>query len=238
MSRPTGADDPVRYRRASPGLEQGPGSSNTQAPRPLQFPTSEERCKARAIEHGPRLGKACKRTVRFAPLATALTRTMAVVGESPLPSDVRRAGSAHSKESDHERRSEAEGRRALHRCRHVPCRLGPQGDQDRRDRDARSDGDPRGVREDADAQGRAHHGLAAHDDPDRRARRDAAGARRRRALGLVQHLLDPGPRRRGARRDRHAGVRLQGRDARRLLGLQPTASSSSATRDRRAKART
>ena len=48
------------------------------------------------------------------------------------------------------------------------------------------------------AQGRAHHRLAAHDDPDRRADRDAAGARRRRALGLVQHLLDPGPRRRRA----------------------------------------
>ena len=41
-------------------------------------------------------------------------------------------------------------------------------------------------------------GIAAHDHPDRRADRDAAGARRRRALGLVQHLLDAGPRRRRA----------------------------------------
>ena len=39
------------------------------------------------------------------------------------------------------------------------------------------------------------------------------------ALGLVQHLLDAGPRRRRDRRDRHAGVRVEGRDARRILGL-------------------
>ena len=50
-------------------------------------------------------------------------------------------------------------------------------------------------------QGRAHHRLAAHDDPDRGADRDAAGARRAGALGLVQHLLDAGPRRRRHRRD-------------------------------------
>ena len=37
-------------------------------------------------------------------------------------------------------------------------------------------------------------------------------ARRRRALGLLQYLLDPGPRRRGDRRRRHAGLRGQGRD--------------------------
>ena len=40
-------------------------------------------------------------------------------------------------------------------------------------------------------------GLAAHDDPDRRAHRDAGRARRRGPLGVVQHLLDAGPRRRG-----------------------------------------
>jgi adenosylhomocysteinase len=62
----------------------------------------------------------------------------------------------------------------------------------------------------AAAQGRAHHRLAAHDHPDRGADRDAEGARRRGALGLVQHLLDPGPRRRRHRRRRHAGVRRKG----------------------------
>ena len=81
-------------------------------------------------------------------------------------------------------------------------------------------------------------GIAAHDDPDRGAGRDAAGARRRRALGLVQHLLDPGPRRRRARRQGHAGVRLQGRDARRLLGLHAPHLRIRAPRARRAKART
>ena len=50
------------------------------------------------------------------------------------------------------------------------------------------------------ARGRAHHGLAAHDRADRGAHRDARRARRRRALGVVQHLLDAGPRRRGGRR--------------------------------------
>ena len=86
----------------------------------------------------------------------------------------------------------------LPRRRPVARRLGPQGNQDRRDRDARPDGDPRRIRQEPAAEGRAHHRLAAHDDPDRRAGRDAAGARRAGALGLVQHLLHAGPRRRRA----------------------------------------
>src|SRR5471030_1966455 len=44
---------------------------------------------------------------------------------------------------------------------------------------------------------------SAHDHPDRGADRDPAGPGRRRALGLVQHLLDPGPRRRRHRGYRH-----------------------------------
>ena len=79
------------------------------------------------------------------------------------------------------------------------------------------------------ARRRPHHGQPAHDDSDRRADRDAVAARRRRALGVVQHLLDAGPRRGGGRRrparDRrhgaepegHPGVRVEGRDARRVL---------------------
>ncbi len=50
-------------------------------------------------------------------------------------------------------------------------------------------------------------GTPAHDHPDRRADRDAEGARRGSALGLVQHLLHPGPRCRRHRCGRHAGVR-------------------------------
>ncbi len=45
--------------------------------------------------------------------------------------------------------------------------------------------------------GRPDHGLPAHDHPDRRAHRDAHRPRRRRPLGQLQHLLHPGPRRRG-----------------------------------------
>ena len=45
--------------------------------------------------------------------------------------------------------------------------------------------------------------------------------RRRRALGVMQHLFDAGSRRRRDRRRRHAGLRGQGRVARRVLGLHP-----------------
>ena len=96
---------------------------------------------------------------------------------------------------------------ALQGRRPLPGRLRPQGDHARRARDARPDGDPRASTPTAAAQGRAHHRLAAHDDPDRGADRDARRARRRGPLGVVQHLLDAGPRRRRGRRrpERHAG---------------------------------
>ncbi len=98
---------------------------------------------------------------------------------------------------------------------------GRQGNRHRRNRDAGPDGDAGGVWGDAATQGRARRRLAAHDHPDRGADRDAARTRRRRALGLLQHLFDPGPRRRRGRRRRHAGVRGQRRIARRLLGIHP-----------------
>ena len=66
---------------------------------------------------------------------------------------------------------------------------------------------------------RAHRRLAAHDHPDRGADRDAERPGRRSALGLVQHLLDPGPCRGGDRRGRDRGIRGEGRDARGVLGL-------------------
>ncbi|CAA9401918.1 MAG: Adenosylhomocysteinase, partial [uncultured Ramlibacter sp.] len=120
-----------------------------------------------------------------------------------------------------ERRSQAHRRARQRHRRPFAGRLGPQGNPHRRDRDARPDGDPPGIRQGAAAQGRAHHRLAAHDHPDGRADRDAAGAGRPGPLGLVQHLLDAGPRRGRHRRCRHAGVRHQGRVAGRLLGLHP-----------------
>ena len=76
----------------------------------------------------------------------------------------------------------------------------------RRARDARPDVDPRGVRRQPAAQGRAHHGLAAHDDPDRGADRDADRARRRGPLGLAatssRRRTTPPPRSPSARRAR------------------------------------
>jgi hypothetical protein len=76
---------------------------------------------------------------------------------------------------------------------------------------------------------RAHRRLAAHDDPDRGADRDAAGARRRGALGLVQHLLDAGSRRRRDRR--RAARRCSPTRARRSssIGNSRTASSNGRT---------
>ena len=73
--------------------------------------------------------------------------------------------------------------RGFPRRRSGAGRLGPQGNRDRRDRDARPDGDPRGIRAHAAAARRAHRRLAAHDHPDRGADRDAAGAGRRRCAG-------------------------------------------------------
>ena len=69
------------------------------------------------------------------------------------------------------------------------------------------------------AQGRPRRRVPAHDDPDGGAHRDPAGAGRRSPLGFVQHLLDPGSRRRRHRRARDAGLRLQGRKPAGILGL-------------------
>ena len=111
-----------------------------------------------------------------------------------------------------------------------PGRLRPHRDQPRRARDARPDGDARALRRLQAARRRPDRRLAAHDDPDRRPDRDAGRARRRGALGLLQHLLHPGPRgrRRRGRPERHRrrpagrpGLRLEGRDAGGVLVVHP-----------------
>ena len=78
----------------------------------------------------------------------------------------------------------------------------------------------------AAAQGRADRRLAAHDDPDGGADRDAGAPRGRGPLGVVQHLLDPGPR--GRRHRRRAASRSSPTRARRSTstGTTPTASST------------
>ena len=110
----------------------------------------------------------------------------------------------------------------------LPCgrsragRVGAARDRDRRIRDAGAHGGPRRIRQAPTAEGRAHRRLDPHDHPDCGADRDAPGARGGRALGIVQHLFDPGPCGRGDRRRRHAGVRLQGRKPRGILGVHPS----------------
>ena len=96
-------------------------------------------------------------------------------------------------------------------------RVRPQGNPPRRAGDAGPDGAPRAARREEAARRRAHHGQPAHDDSDGGPHRDAGRARRRRALGLVQHLLDAGSRRRGGRRrtSRNRRHRAESRRARR-----------------------
>ena len=80
--------------------------------------------------------------------------------------------------------------------------------------------------------GRPHRGLAAHDDPDRGADRNAAGARRRSALGVVQHLSRPRITRRRRSRSRGTPV-FAGRARRwRSTGSTRIASSSGKARGR------
>ena len=118
---------------------------------------------------------------------------------------------------EHHRRQDG-----LQSRRPVAGRIRPQGDSPRRARDARPDGHPGRIRRGAAAQGRARHRVAAYDRSDRRSDRDPDRARRRGPLGVVQHLLHPGSRRRGDRRRTRghargsAGrprLRLEGRDA-------------------------
>src|SRR5215218_1029146 len=97
--------------------------------------------------------------------------------------------------------------------RYRPRRFRPQGDLPRRGRDARPDADPRGVRRRAAAERRADHRLPPYDDPDRGPDRDPGRPRGRGAVGQLQHLQYPGPRRRRDRRYRHPRLRLERRDA-------------------------
>ena len=65
--------------------------------------------------------------------------------------------------------------------------------------------------------GRAHHGFAAHDDPDGGVDRNADRSWRERALGELQYFLDARSCRRRDRQGRHLGVRVERRIARRVL---------------------
>ena len=106
-----------------------------------------------------------------------------------------------------QQRGGGDGSSAVQGGRPVARRVRPQGDPSRRAGDARPDGDSRRVQGQEAARRRADHGLAAHDRADGRPHRDARRPRRRRALGVVQHLLDAGSRRgRGRGRARRGTV--------------------------------
>jgi SAM-dependent methyltransferase len=73
-----------------------------------------------------------------------------------------------------------------------PRRARPQGDPARRAGDAGPDGAPCPARKGAAAARREDRRLAAHDGADSSADRDAHGPRRRRSLGVLQHLQHAG----------------------------------------------
>ncbi|CAA9290622.1 MAG: Adenosylhomocysteinase, partial [uncultured Friedmanniella sp.] len=114
----------------------------------------------------------------------------------------------------------------LPRRRPDPGRLRPPRDHARRARDAGTDGHARAVRGVEAAGRRPDRRLAAHDHPDRGADRDPGRPGGRGALGQLQHLLHPGPgrcgrgggRRHPGRPGRRAGLRLEGRVPRGVLG--------------------
>ena len=115
---------------------------------------------------------------------------------------------------------------ALQGGRPLQRRVRPQGDRPGRARDARPHGHAFRIRRQPTPRRRPHHRIAAHDGADRSADRDPDRPRGPGALGQLQHLLDPGPRRRGCggrpgrdgrRPQGRSGVRLEGRDARGVL---------------------
>src|ERR1700722_20787607 len=75
--------------------------------------------------------------------------------------------------TSHDRHRQEARFHRLHRQGYRPRRIRPQGNLAGRNRDARPDGDARGIWPGTAAQGRADRGLAAHDDPDRGPDRDA-----------------------------------------------------------------
>src|SRR4030095_2310611 len=90
---------------------------------------------------------------------------------------------------------------------------------DRGEGNAGSDGDPRKVRATETAFRRAHHGLAAHDDPDSRVDRNADGSWRKRALGELQYFLDARSCRSSDRQARYLRFRVERRIAGGLLAV-------------------
>ena len=206
---------------------------------PEATPSIHEQVVVRIVEPGPGLAGAETAAVtpgRLAPgtspaEASACSLT-APQCDDPLRRASRTARAGRTLERhDRQHRHPRTDRRRLQGRRPLPGRLRPQGDPPRRARDARPDGPARGVRRRAAARRRPHRRLAAHDRADRRPHRDADRARRRRPLGQLQHLLHPGPRRRGDRRRRRhpraarrrPGVRLEGRDAGGVLVVHPAA---------------
>ncbi len=86
------------------------------------------------------------------------------------------------------------GSSAVQSSRSRTRRVGTQGDPSGRAGDAGADGAARALRRQVAARRREGHGLAAHDDSDGGAHRDARRARRGRPLGVLQYLLDAGSR--------------------------------------------
>ena len=94
--------------------------------------------------------------------------------------------------------------------RHGAGRVRPQGNRDRRDRNAGSDGDARGIQGKQPLKGARIAGSLHMTIQTAVLIETLVALGADSPLGIVQHLLDAGPRRRRDRRARHSGVRLQG----------------------------
>ena len=120
-----------------------------------------------------------------------------------------------------QRRDDERGHPGLCDHRYFPGGFRRQGNRAGGSRNAGPDDNARGVCRGPAPEGRPDCRLAPHDDPDGGADPDAGGAGRRCPLGDLQYLFDPGSRRRHHCRQRHAGLRGQGRNAGGILGLCP-----------------
>ena len=116
------------------------------------------------------------------------------------------------------------------RRRHQACRLGPQGNRDRRNRNAGPDGHPRGIRRRQQPLKGARISGSLHMTIQTAVLIETLiGARRRCPLGLVQYLLHPGSCRRGDRRSRAFRSSPSRARPSRNTGSSPTRSSNGPT---------
>ena len=187
-------------------------------------PTTTSRCATRWATCGSASIRAISKRRCARPDSAACASSPSTTGSSPAAagtwnSSSRRANiparrvarrrakrNGNPKTTHGETRDDPDRNRSLQGQGPEPRRARPRRDPARRARDAGPHGAARRTQGQSAARGRQDHGLAPHDGADRRPDRDSRRARRRSALGFLQHLLDAGSRRRGGRARPQAGT--------------------------------